>query len=102
MEEFCGGITRNGEGASISSQSFIKYVLIRDAQCRQSELGKINAYQIVKATNRPFSYSKQECGLNDMSLPLVEFSNIHNTDRSFNATQSNLVYRNIVRSKLFC
>ena len=37
--------------------------------------------------NRPFSYSKKESGSNDISLHLVEFSNVHNTDRSSHATQ---------------
>ena len=45
--------------------------------------------------NRPFSYSKIECGSNDISLDFVEFSNVHNTDRSSNATQSNLVHKNV-------
>ena len=44
--------------------------------------------------NRPFSYSKKESGSNDISLDFVEFSNVHNTDRNSNATQSNLVYKN--------
>ena len=44
--------------------------------------------------NRPFSYSRKECGSNDISLHFVEFSNVHNYDRSSNATQSNLVYKN--------
>ena len=41
-------------------------------------------------SNGPFSYSKKECGSNDISLHLVEFSNVHNTDRSSNANPSNL------------
>ena len=43
--------------------------------------------------NRPFSYSENECGLNDISLQFVEFSNVHNFDRSSNATLSNIVYK---------
>ena len=45
--------------------------------------------------NRHFSYSEKEAGSNDISLHLVEFSNVHNTDRSSNATQSSLVYKNV-------
>ena len=34
-----------------------------------------------------------ECGSNDISLQFVEFSNVHNCDRSCNVTRSNLVYK---------
>ena len=44
-------------------------------------------------SNRPFSYSENESGLNDVSLHFVEFSNVHNCDPSSNATQSNLAYK---------
>ena len=47
----------------------------------------------VKSSNRPFSYSKKESGSNDISLQFVEFSNLHNCDRSSNATQLNLAYK---------
>ena len=40
-----------------------------------------------------FSYSENECGSNDISLQFVEFSNVHNSDRSSNATLSNLAYK---------
>ena len=43
--------------------------------------------------NRPFSYSESECGSNDISLQFVEFSNVHNCDRSSNATLSSLAYK---------
>ena len=43
--------------------------------------------------NRPFSYSENEPGSNDISLNFVEFSNVPNCDRSSNATHSNLVYK---------
>ena len=43
--------------------------------------------------NRPFSYSENECGSNDISLQFVEFSNVHNCNRSSNATLSNLAYK---------
>ena len=45
--------------------------------------------------NRPFSYSEKECQSNDTLLHFVEFSNVHNNDRSSNATRSNLVYKNV-------
>ena len=43
--------------------------------------------------NRPFSYSENECGSNDISLQFVEFSNVDNCDRSVNATLSSLEYK---------
>ena len=46
-------------------------------------------------SNRSVSYFKKECGSNDISLHFVELSNVHNNDRSSNATQSNLVYKNV-------
>ena len=45
--------------------------------------------------NRPFSYSEKESQSNDTLLHFVEFSNVHNSDRSPNATRSNLVYKNV-------
>ena len=45
--------------------------------------------------NRPFSYSEKESLSNDTSLHFVEFSNVHNSDRSSNATRSSLVYKNV-------
>ena len=45
--------------------------------------------------NRPFSYSENESQSNDTLLHFVEFSNVHNRDRSSNATRSNLVYENV-------
>ena len=34
--------------------------------------------------NRPFSYSENESGSNDISLDLVEFSNVHNCNQNSN------------------
>ena len=48
-----------------------------------------------KHINRPFSYSEKESQSNDTLLHFVEFSNVHNSDRSSNATRSNLVYKNV-------
>ena len=45
--------------------------------------------------NGPFSYSEKESQSNDTLLHLVEFSNVHNSDRSSNAIRSNLVYKNV-------
>ena len=45
--------------------------------------------------NRPFSYSEKECESNDISLQFVEFSNVHNCDRSSNAIQSKLAHKNV-------
>ena len=36
--------------------------------------------------HRPFSYSERESQSNDTLLQFVEFSNVHNSDRSSNAT----------------
>ena len=47
----------------------------------------------LKSDNRPFSYSENESGSNDISLNFVEFSNVHNCDRNSNATQSNFAYK---------
>ena len=47
------------------------------------------------SNNRPFSYSKKESGSKDISLHSVELPNAHNTDRSSDETQSNLVYENV-------
>ena len=44
---------------------------------------------------RPFSYSQKESQSNDILLQFVEFSNIHNSDRSSNATRSNFGYKNV-------
>ena len=45
--------------------------------------------------NRPFSSCEKECGSNDYSLHFVEFSNVHNGDRSSNAIQSNLACKTV-------
>ena len=42
--------------------------------------------------NRPFSYSGKESESNDVVMQLEEFSNVHNGDRSSNATRSSLAY----------
>ena len=45
--------------------------------------------------HRPFSYSEKEPQSNDVYLHFEEFSNVHNSDRSPNATRSNLAYKNV-------
>ena len=44
---------------------------------------------------RPFSYSEKESQSNDILLHFVEFSNVHNSDRSSNTTRSNLMYDHV-------
>ena len=46
-----------------------------------------------KMRNRPFSYSGKESKSNDVMIQFVEFSNVHNSDRTSNATRSNLAYK---------
>ena len=58
--------------------------------CGPSSSRKISFTFLV---NRPFSYSHNECGSNDISSQFVEFSNEHNCDRSSNAALSNLAYK---------
>ena len=45
-----------------------------------------------KQCNRPFSYSWEESGSNNVMMQFEEFSNVHNSDRASNATRSNLAY----------
>ena len=49
--------------------------------------------QIVGVRNRPFNYSEKEPQSNDVCLHFEEFSNVHNSDGSPNATRSNFVYK---------
>ena len=44
-------------------------------------------------SHRPFSYSRKESESNDVMMQFEEFSNVHNSDRTSNATRSNLVYK---------
>ena len=53
--------------------------------------------------NRLFSYSEKESGSNDISLHLVEFSNVHDCDEaltSLNRMSRIKLYKNIARSRL--
>ena len=43
--------------------------------------------------NRPTSYSGKESESNDVMMQFEEFSNVHNSDRAFNTTRSNLADR---------
>ena len=45
--------------------------------------------------NKPFSSSEKESESNDFLIHFVEFSNVHNSGRSSNATRSNLAYKNV-------
>ena len=47
---------------------------------------KFKVYKDNRFQNRPFSYSEKESQSNDTLLHFVEFSNVHNSDRSSNAT----------------
>ena len=49
---------------------------------------------------RPFSYYEKESQSNDALLPFVEFSNVLNSDRSSNATRSNLVHKKCIKITL--
>ena len=58
---------------------------------------KITYFKLVlmKIFNRPFCFSEKDSQSNDTLLHFVEFSNVHNSDKSSNATRSNLVYKNV-------
>ena len=45
--------------------------------------------------NRPFSFPEKESRSNDTLLHFVEFSNVHNCDRSSNANRSSLANKNV-------
>ena len=45
--------------------------------------------------NRPFSYSGKESKSNDVMIQFEEFSNVHKSDRTSNATRSSLAYKNV-------
>ena len=54
-----------------------------------------NVFQEALRSNRPFRYSEKEPQSNDSLQHFVEFSNVHNSDRSSNATRSNFGYKNV-------
>ena len=41
----------------------------------------------------PFSYSGKESESNNVMMQFEEFSNVHNSDETSNATRSNLAYK---------
>ena len=45
------------------------------------------------SSNRPFSYSGKESESNDVMMHFEEYSNAYNSDRTSNATRSNLAYK---------
>ena len=57
--------------------------------------GLSRCFHTAQESHRPFSYSEKESQSNDTLLHFVEFSNVYNSDRSSNATRSNLVYKNV-------
>ena len=44
-------------------------------------------------SNIPFSYSGTESESNNVMMQVQELSNVHNSDRTFIATRSNLAYK---------
>ena len=72
--------------ANNSSNSLVELIIL---------MGGFLGYAGGLRDNRPFTYSKKESGSNDISSHFVEVSNVYNSDRSSNATQSNLVYKNV-------
>ena len=58
-------------------------------------LNMVFSVQFLFSANRPFSYSEKESQSNDTLLHFVEFSNVHNSDRSSNAIQSNFACKNV-------
>ena len=67
---------------------------------RFTQFGAIRYDDLFNKCNRSFSYSEKECGSNDISLHFVEFSNVHNCDRSSNATQSKFAYKKCIKLSL--
>ena len=63
-----------------------------DNECGSNDIS-LQFVEFSNVHNRPFSYSEKESLSNDTSLHFVEFSNVHNSDRSSNATRSNLAYK---------
>ena len=63
--------------------------MYEELENRKNSAGKVNK------NNRSFSYSEKESQSNDTLLHFIEFSNLHNSDRSSNATRSNPVYKNV-------
>ena len=63
-------------------------------------LPTLTTRESLQSNNRPFSYYEKESQAKDTSLHFVEFSNVHNSDRSSNATRSNLVYKDVLKITL--
>ena len=49
--------------------------------------------------NRTFSYSEKESQVNDVYLRSEEFSNVHTSDRSSNATLLSFTYKKVQKSR---
>ena len=56
-------------------------------------MSKVAVTKFSEEGNRPFSYSGKEPESNDVMMQSEEFSNLHNSDRTSNATPSNLAYK---------
>ena len=50
-----------------------------------------NVYKLTVVVQR--AHSKKESESNDVMMHFEEFSNVHNSGRSFNATRSSLAYK---------
>lgn len=51
-------------------------------------------YNLQVSLSRCFSHSRNESESNDMFIHFEEFSILYNSDRSSNATPSNVLYKN--------
>ena len=65
------------------------YILDLEKRCNGTHIHE----KLGSARNRRFSYSGKESESNDVMMQFEEFSNVHNSDRTSNATQSNIVYK---------
>ena len=51
------------------------------------------------SVNRPFRYSGKKSKSDDVMMQFEEFSNVHNSDRTSNATRSNLAYEIVEKQR---
>ena len=72
------------------------YSFLLEKSCNINQLVRHALYDSnTKHINRPFSYSGKESESNDVMMQFEEFSNVHNSDRTSNATRSNLAYKTV-------
>ena len=91
-------ISRHRLGASLNLV-YLVFKNVRKERSIQALLlqAKRSISRSILVHNRPFSYSEKESQSNDTLLHFVKFLNVHNSGRHSNATQSNLVYKNIYK-----